>query len=87
VTGEPCAICNPTTDFDGADEDRAATGPANLDADAGGGTKHIIAAIQPQDDMGVEEQRLAHRAISAPLSASGVTSRTGAVRKDPMGSG
>ena len=45
----------------------------------------LVAAVEPERDMRVEEQAIRHRSISRPVAASGSTSRAGAISSKPSG--
>jgi len=65
---------------DGTDANSSAMLPAGIDPRVGFRTQAVIAGIEPENDMGVEQQSIGHRSISWPVSASGTTSRTDATK-------
>lgn len=66
-----------------AEQNRPSLQPTTVDQRASRGMQADIPAVEPKDDVGIEQQPLRHRAISAPVSASGRTSRAGAVKSTP----
>src|SRR5579871_195696 len=68
---------------DRAEEDHAIAPPAAVDQAAGRWPQASIAAVEPEGDMGVEKKPIRQRAVSLPVSASGATSRAGAIRSTP----
>lgn len=56
--------------------------PAIVDQSARRWAQAVIAAVEPEGDMRVEQQRI--RSISRPISASGSTSRADAIRSTPL---
>jgi hypothetical protein len=68
---------------DGAEANGSAILPATIDPSARPWAQALIAAVEPESDMRVEQQRIRHRSVSRPVPASGATSRAGAIRSMP----
>ncbi len=68
---------------DVAEQNGAAVLPANVDQGTRRNAQSVIATVEPEGDVGVEQKAIGQRSISRPVSASGSTSRAGATTSTP----
>ena len=67
----------------GAQKNGAAVLPAPVDEATGRRAQALVATVEPQSNVRVEQNSVRHRSSSRPVSASGSTSRTGATKSTP----
>ena len=70
-------------DADRAQIDGSAPVPAFVNDCARGSPELVTTTVQPESDMSVEEEPLAHRRSSRPVAASGVSLNTGPIKSTP----